>query len=341
MKTQLTYYSIKGSGHNPVENIAPYISSVFWKEQFNSFFEELNLELCFMADMTDSSMRNKERFKEYYKRLPIARVYRKYKRIEVKLKAPEITKYIEKEYEDRSKNSLFGLKKHVPSVVPERYKNLTHADLARMIIDRYLEAGQLIAPKLKPEDNFDHQRYEQILLRMRDLISDEFLAQMKIPIAEWEKHSHRERGLQARELRKTFKRKKNRLIHAFRILKIKLPHEALSPYDLYYEKIFLDVLRRNKLFCNRFNCLFIFAAANEEDALSLIDKNSSNTGIAIFNYEKYKSLAEKDKKRAVFDIVCRGLRDVVALEKLDNAIVEEAIEEIKATTLNTEVSSKK
>lgn len=346
MKTHLTYCHIWGGGYTPIMEIARYISYVFWREKFNSFFEEFNLELYCMSDDKGSSVVMDEMFKETYKRLPIVRLYRRYKSIEVKLKAPEVTERIYKARKERLDNELYHFssmpKKHAPSFVPERYKNLSDVDLSKMIIDRYLEAGRLIIKKLKPEDNFNHTRYEQILLRIKDSISDEFFKQMKTQIAIWERRDHIEGALKAREYRRTINRKKNKLIHAFRVFSMGLPSEALSPYDHDYEKIFCDVLRRKRLLCPGHNCLFIDVAANEEDALlnSPMEKWSLCNGISIFDYEKYKVLTEKDKKRTVFDIICRGLRDITELDKLDSTIIEEAIKEIEATTLNTELSSK-
>lgn len=349
-----------------------YINSVFMKEQFDSFFEELRLELYFKTTpkSTNQIIGNKKtKFQKEYEQLPITRFFRKHKRIVVRLRAPELTERFDKLNDSR--NLLIKLiypqntfhEEYKSSVIPERYKNLGDADLARMIVDRYLEAGRLIAQKLKPEDNFDHNRYEQILLRIKDSISDEFLKQMNIEQDAERKRRYLNSALNTRETRRKSNKYKNNLIKeisvftfAFvsvekpasyelnkvlcgKLLSFNHPSEILEPYAYRYGKIFYKVLRRKKLLCPDYTSLSILAAKNEEDALIGLAwcNGSDHCGIATFDYERYKTLAEIEKERVVFDIFCQGLRDYVELDKLDSKIIEEAIKEIEVTIKETEL----
>lgn len=337
-----------------------YINSMFTKEQFSSFFEELRLELYFRVEYIRQSSREKEKYDKVYKQLPITKIYRQHKRMVVKLRVPELTERYDKMFHFNSaydKNSKL-------SPIPERYKDLADADLAKMIIERYLEAGRLVIHKMIVQDNFDYKRYEQILLKIKDSISDEFLQRMNIEQEADRKREYIENALTMRECRRKSNKQKNTLvkeicIYTFALLTMEKPpyveigkvlggkslsfnhpSEVLEPFAYRYERKFCKVLRHKKLLCPDYKSLTIFAATNEDDALiaAAWGGGAGHCGIATFDYEKYKTLSGIKKERVVFDIICQGLRDYVKLDKLDSTIVEDAIKEVESAGTSTELS---
>ena len=144
-----------------------FIQSALDSSGFQSSFEELWLTLSYppmyvlpevIGIATD--------FKKYYEKLPYSRPNRRYKTFDIALKAPEFSEHFDKKEQKKYKNKF---------KIDAIHQNIEEVDLAKILVDKYLEANQLIKRKLRKEDVFDPDKFEDILLNIKKRINFDFL----------------------------------------------------------------------------------------------------------------------------------------------------------------------
>jgi hypothetical protein len=118
---------------------------------FNTSFDELWLTLSFPPMYVLPGVVGIEKdFKKYYDTFPYSRLSRRYKKIDITLKAPEFSEYFDKAEQSKYQNNF--------DIEPQ-FKNICETDLGKILIDKFLEVGENIVSKLKKEDVFEYQAF--------------------------------------------------------------------------------------------------------------------------------------------------------------------------------------
>ena len=108
---------------------------------FKSSFEELWLTLSYPPMYILPGIVGMEKnFFEFYHKLPYSRLNRRYKKIDITLKAPEFSEHFDKSEKDKYKNTF---------KIEKQYQEISDVDLAKIFIDKFLQTGQIIKEKLK------------------------------------------------------------------------------------------------------------------------------------------------------------------------------------------------
>jgi len=151
------------------------------------------------------------------------------------------------------------------------------------------------------------------------------------------------RALSFRKERQLKTRPKTRLIRDLRVYTSGLPQKAFYPFDFQYSEIFLNILMQKGLLCPVYHHLYIRITPTREEALknSIAGEDWFVYGIAAVDFMKYKSLSESEKAKYVFELICTGIRDIAEIDKLDNSIIEDTINEIRKKGLDTELFFKR
>lgn len=263
------------------------------------------------------------KFNNFYETLPKSTFYRKNKKIEIALKTPEFSKHFE------SSDSNNEKKKQVDDEV----------ELAKYIIDKYLEAGEIIKSKLKTGDEFDYENYTFVLQSLKEKIDQSFLISNNT-IQSIKNHDEiLNKAMSLRESRKKMNILGNQLIRDIRVYTSGLPKKIFYPYDYQYLEIFLNLLQMNGLMCPIYHHLYIQVANNKEEALksSIPMADWYTSGIASVDINEYQHANSHDKADIVFNLIIDGLRDIADIDKLDNSVIEKTIEQIKIKGLETEL----
>lgn len=301
---------------------------------FQSSFEELWLTLSYPPMYVLPGVVGMEvDFKKYYDKFPYSRLNRRYKKIDITLKAPEFSEHFDKNEQEKHKHRF---------EIDRNYQEISETDLAKILVDKYLEAGQIIKRKLKKEDIFDTNKFDNILLKIKSIINSDFLKSLN---EEQNTKVHNETLLRARNIRKERKLSNNSKdvrIRDIRVYYNSLPNKALYPYDYQYSEIFLNILASKGLTCPTYHHLYIQIAQNEEEALknSFAIEDWYVNGISLIDFENYKKESEANKETIVLDSIIQGLRDIVDIDKLDKTIFEDAVTLIKRQGLETELTYK-
>lgn len=106
------------------------------------------------------------KFFEFYNKFPYSRLDRRYKKIEITLKAPEFSEHFDLKEQDKHTNRF---------EIENQYKGISETNLAKTLIDKYLEAGEIINSKIKKGDNFDFEQFRATLISIKSKISSDFL----------------------------------------------------------------------------------------------------------------------------------------------------------------------
>jgi hypothetical protein len=299
---------------------------------FKSSFEEFSLMLTYPPMYIASEIVGMEKvFMEEYQTLPYSRIDRRYRTMSFRIQAPEFSEFFDGKEEDNHKHQF---------QINPAYLGITDTELASILIDKFLDCGQILAKKLKKEDVFDLQKFNQILTKLKSKISNELLEDSSSENRKKISEANLERAEELREKRKKFKKKPNKIIQDFRVYEEGNLKGVLYPYSSQYAEIFLNLLRKNKFMCPDYHHLYIKVAESYEKAL----KESVNyedwyiNGIAVFDYKKYLNANEHEKQAMVFDLIVEGLMDIVDHDGLDKSIVEKVITEIKEKGLDTELT---
>ena len=316
--------------------LADYIADEFARRHLTTSFDEISVTFAFPPlFMLPGVLGMEKSFMEYYKSLPVLRIERKNKKIVAIIPAPEFTEYCdhrELSFESAGKDITFF-------EVPDAYKNLSEITLAKIFIKHLLKTMEEIYGKLKKNDVFDFEHCKKILDELYEKISNAFLEknfrnyQQKLKTVELHK------AVEAREKRKSLNMKKNKLLRDIRVFAFLPQGQTLSPFDYIYCEIFLHILQRENFLCPTYHHIYIRVAAQKQDALrdSINMENWYTYGIAVLDYEQYRTMSLEEKERKVFDVICSGLYDVAELDKLDKNILAKAIAEIQLKGLETEL----
>jgi hypothetical protein len=202
-----------------------------------------------------------------------------------------------------------------------------------------LKAGEIIVSKLKREDVFDIKQFRRVLLAVKENINSDFLRSMSAEQSTKLNDDIIARALELREKRRQTDQPKDKLIRDLRVYCHGLPDRAIYPYDYQYTQIFLSLLQQNGLKCPTYHHLYIHVVKSYEDGLicssGVVDWQVN--GIAVIDYERFIRQSEKGKEETVFNLIVEGLRDITAIDKLDDNIIEKVISEVKEKGLDTEL----
>ncbi|WP_309609263.1 hypothetical protein [Flavobacterium sp.] len=301
------------------------------KAKFKTSFEELWLNFAYPPMYVLPGVIGMEiTFKKYYDSFPYSRLNRKNKKIEITLKAPEFSEHFDKEDQKEYEHKFD---------IDPSFKNISETELGKIVVEKFLEAGEIINSKIKKEDIFEYQIFKNVLNEIKQNIDSNFLNKIntnqKVKVA----NNTLERALDLREKRKNESKPKDKLIRDLRIYYNSLPLKALYPYDYIYTEIFHNLLTREKLMCPTYHHLYIQVATNMEDAL----KNSFSiedwyvNGLALIEFDEFQTLKETEKKQVVFDLFVTGLKDIATIDKLDITKIDNVINHIKEKDFDTEL----
>lgn len=298
---------------------------------FKSSFEALWLTLAYPPMYVLPGVAGIEKtFEIYYDKFPISRLDRRNKKVDITVKAPEFSEYFDKEKRQNYQHKF--------DIEPQ-YKNISETDIGKILIDKFLMAGEMIAAKLKKEDAFDHQVFKDVLNGIREEINIDFLASVNVEQQEQVQDNLINRALELREKRKHQELPKDKLIRDLRVYDKGLPNKALYPYDYQYSEIFLNLLARDELRCPKYHHLYIQVAQTMDEALkaSFSIEDWYVNGLAVIDFDDYQQLSEKQKESRVFDLIVAGLKDIASLDQLDLGKIEKVIRKIAEKGLDTEL----
>lgn len=308
-----------------------FIQTELDNSEFKSSFDELWLTLAYPPMYVLSGIAGMEvAFKKNYATFPHSRFNRRYKKIDINLKAPEFSEHFDKE--EYKKHS------HKFEIEP-KFKNISEADLGQILIDKYLEAGEIINSKLKKEDLFDYENFKNILSDIKQRINPDFLQKLNTAQKTEAEDDTISRAKKLRRERQQTDKPKNKLIKDLRVYYNGLPKNAFYPYDSIYEKIFLNLLVEEGLMCPTYHHLYIQVAKTIDEAL----KNSFSiedwyvNGLAVINFDKYQTLSNSEKENEVFQIILTGLKDIATIDKLNTDIIDKVANKIKENGTDTEL----
>jgi hypothetical protein len=298
---------------------------------FTSTFDELWLTLSYPPMYVLPGVVGMEKqFNEYYNKFPYSRLNRKFKKIEITLKAPEFSEHFDLKDQDKYSNRFD---------IENQYKNLSETDLGKILIDKHLEAGEIINSKIKKEDKFELGPFKEVLTSLRSEISSDFLHALNKEQTIKVKDEVLDRAVKIREERKRTNKIKDKKVRDLRVYCNGLPIKALYPYDYQYTEIFRNLLRSSSLMCPTYHHLYVQVAKTFEDGLrnSFSVEDWYVNGIAVINYEDYLRKTESEKEEIVIDLISNGLLDMADIDNLDIVIVKGVTDKVKVKGLDTEL----
>lgn len=319
-----------GKLNGNLEYLDSYIQIELEKSGFQSSFNKFELTLSYPPMYILPGIVGMETtFNNYYETLPYSRLNRKYKTINIVLKAPEFSEHFDKEKQNKYVDKF---------EIDKQFKNINEVELAKIVIDKFSEAGEIINTKLKKDDVFNYEIFKKLLYKIREEISSDLLLKINSIQEEEVNNSTLQRALKLREDRKLVNKPKNKLIKDLRVYYKDLPNKALYPYDFIYTEIFLNLLIEENLMCPVYHHLYIQVAKTMNEAL----KNSFSEdwfmyGLVVFDFEKFKTLTEKQKENKSFEIILSGLKDIAIIDKLDIDTIDRVANKIKEKGLDTEL----
>lgn len=311
-----------------------FIQSELDKSGFKSSFEELWLTIAYPPLYILPGIVGMEMdFYKNYETFPYSRLNRRYKKINVTLKAPQFSEHFDKADQVKYEHKFD---------IEDKYKNISDVELAKILIDKYLEAAEIINSKLKKEDYFDFDTLKNTLLSIKEKITLDLLKSINSEQTVQISDNTIKLAIERREKRKMNDEPKDKIIRDLRVYYNELPVKALYPYDYQYVEIFLNYLRKKRLKCPTYHHIYIQVAKSIDMALK-----STYTledwyvyGISIIDYDKYLQQSEKEKEETVFNVIVNGLKDVADIDKLDYSIIQEVVLEIKEKGLDSELEFK-
>lgn len=320
-----------GALNGRLRHLDRFIQNELTNSEFKSSFEELWLTLSYPPMYVLPGVVGMEvTFKKYYDNFPYSRLNRRYKKIDITLKAPEFSEHFDKEEQKKYQQKF---------EIEPQFKNISETELGQILIDKYLEAGEIISSKLKKEDVFDFEKFKTILLTIKQKINPDFLQELNTVQSSEVEDDTLNRANKLRSERQKLNKPKNKLIRDLRVYYNGLPNKALYPYDYIYTEIFSNLLAREGLMCPTYHHLYIQVAKTIEDAI----KNSFSiedwyiNGIAVIDYDKFQTLSDKEKENEVFQAILRGLKDIATIDKLDTNIIDKVANLIKEKGKDTEL----
>ncbi|HEY5751194.1 MAG TPA: hypothetical protein VIU12_34255 [Chryseolinea sp.] len=301
------------------------------KSGFTSSFNEFWLTLAYPPMYVLPGVAGIEKdFKKYYDKFPYSRLDRRYRKVDVTLRAPEFSEHLDKKEQSKYKHKF---------EIEDKYKNLSEVDLARILLDKWMQAGQIVDSKTKKDDDFDFEKFSEVLLYIRERLSTPFLKDIHAKQTVEVSDDALSRAREVREDRKNTEKPKDKRIRDLRVYSHGLPKKGLYPYDFQYTEIFLNLLRRNELMCPGYHHLYIQVVKTFEEGLmnSFSGEDWYTNGISVFDYEAYCLQDEHGKEKMVVDAIAAGLDDIATLDKLDATVIKKITDEVRQTGLETEL----
>lgn len=314
-----------GGGLNgQLRHLPQVIQNELKKADVKSTFDQFWLTFSYpplyvLSGVLDS----KATFNNYYHNsLPYSRLSRKTKKVEITLQTPELSEHFDSREKDNYSNQFD---------IDDKYRNLADTDIAKIVIDKFIEAGKIINSKLKKDDVFEIATYNDVLINLRLRINADYLASMHITQTNASLEGSLQKAKALREKRKIEEKQKDKLIRDIRVYANDLPDKALYPYNHKYCNLFLDHLRKRKFQCPKYTHLYVQVAKTMDDALrqSFAYEEWYVNGLAVIDFDNYLRQPDNEKEKIVFSLIGTGLKDIATIDKLDIAAVEEVIAEIR------------
>ena len=149
-----------------------FIQGEFDNAGFHSNFEDLYITMAYPPTFVLKSVYGIENnFKTWYNafKFPYSRLNRRFKTINITLKAPELSESFEVIYKGD---------KIIQLDIEEQYKGFSRVEAAHILIDKLLSIAEIIEKKLRKDDIFDLEHYKTILLQIKTRISDDLIEQI-------------------------------------------------------------------------------------------------------------------------------------------------------------------
>ncbi|GAA3924694.1 hypothetical protein [Hymenobacter algoricola] len=306
------------------------IQSELDKSNFQSSFNELWLSLSYPAMYVVPDIVGMEiTFNKYYETFPYSRMNRKFKTIDINLKAPEFSEHFQKEEQINYKDKF---------EIADEYKNIDEPELANVLIDKYFEALQIIKSKLKKDDLFDFETFENVLINIRQKISLEFL----ITTSKQENISLQKFQIENSEIKRQ-ERKDRKLTSDTLIRDIRLLFDYKLPRTLFYLNRYADIVLRQLIQkdfkCPHYHHLYISIADTKEEALkrAIVVEDWFAYGIAVLKEDILLKADHSEQQALVLNALKEGLIDIAELDKLDEEKVLAAISEAKEIGVLSEI----
>lgn len=333
MKIYLTPRTVGTSGGGLNRNLKyldRLIQSELDKSSFQSSFNELWLGISYPAMYVVPGIVGMEvTFNKYYETLPFSRMNRKFKTIDITLKAPEFSEHFQKEEQVNYKDKF---------EIAEKYKNISEPELAKILIDKYFEALQIIKSKLKKGDTFDFEIFENILTIIRQKITLEFL----IKTSKEENINSQKAQIENSETKRQERKNKN-LISDTLIRDIRLSFAYKLPRTLFYLNRYADIVLRQLIYknfkCPHYHHLYVSIADTKEEALkrAIIVEDWFTYGIAVLKEDTLLKADHTEQQTLVLNALKEGLLDIAELDKLDKAKILQAISEANEIGVLSEI----
>ena len=323
-----------GGGSGPRGNLACFdniISKALLNAGFTSLFEEFWLTLVYPAINTSSwEFGGEDDFQHYYGKLPILLVSKRYKKIDIALKAPEFSHHFNQNTQHWDEQNPY---------IEANHQDLSETELATTLIDKFINAGEIVDSKIKKDDIFDFKLFKETLIQLQQQITDDFLQAENTKVLSEIHINSLKRAVDLREQRKVTNTIKNKRIRDLRVYYADLPKKALYPYDFIYTEIFLNLLKNKNLLCPVYNHLYIQVGTHLEKCLinSVAPESWYVNGLSLIDYDVYLKANDAQKEQIAFNVIINGLRDIATIDKLDDKIITETIEIIKQKGIDTEL----
>jgi hypothetical protein len=313
-----------------------YIDEYLTSAGFDSSFEELSVRFAYPPTYIWKGIIGMEKeYKVWYDTFafPYSRLNRRYKTIDVLMKTPEFSESFESITKDAEQIYL--------DIEPQ-YKGILREEIAKIMVDKLIYAGEVINARLKKGDDFDFEKYKSILTQLKESITTELLDKIAIEQKEKLRANDLKKALIHREIRRNASNIKDKLIRDIRVYykESYIPLKGLYPYEYQYVDIFINTLQKHNFLCPIYHHLYIQIAQTEEEALMEALSPIEDWyiyGISTLDYAQYCKVNEKEKEALIFDTIYRGLLDIVEIDKLDRNVFQKAVEEIKIKGLDTEL----
>ncbi|MEO6630126.1 MAG: hypothetical protein ABIN13_00350 [Mucilaginibacter sp.] len=334
MKIYLSYNTAGRYGGGLNGNLRYFyriIQSALDNANFKSSYDELWLTLSYPPMYVLPGVVGIEiDFKKGYDMLPYSRMDRKYRKIDVNLKAPEFSEHLDKKEQENYEHKFN---------IEDKYKNLSDTEFAKILIDKYIEAATIINSKIKKDDIFEFELFKASLIALKSKINPDYLVSENSRVTTEIKADTIKNAVALREERKQTEKVKDKKIRDLRVYYSGLPTKAFYPYDYQYVEIFLNLLRKKELMCPSYHHLYIQVGKTIEECLinAFAYDHWHIYGISVIDYDGYLNQTEIEKQQTVFNTIVNGLNDIAHIDKLDPSIIDETIKEIKHKGLDTEL----
>jgi len=309
--------------------IDKYIERELGRSGFKSSFNELHLSIAYLLLYnTPGTAFTESNYKNYYDTLPYSRFDRKNKIIHVTLKAPEFSEhFIDKKHQKKSQFEMAN-----------EFKNLSDTRLAQILIDKYVEASQIIRSKMKKEDVFDFTTWEQVLNSIKQKITPEFLVANSIN----EKKRQLQLEIDTAESYRLERKNKNAVKDTL-IRDVRISFDFELPKHLFYLRRYADLVLRQliqkEFMCPHYHHLYIKIAGQKKKAIkdAIPVEDWFTYGAAVLKKDTLLKAEPPEQQSLILNAIREGLLDIADLDKLDKTKILEAINEAEETGVLTEI----